>query len=186
MKKKVVTLLVILFAIFVINISITATKGYSIISEQKFNTISNDVPKVPYIQACNPDGICTGTENNRICSLDCPSGGKDNFCDTITDGVCDPDCLNGKGDYDCTALKQTQLTAKAYIITIGLFIIVISILLLIYYRQKGDRKIITQTQDLELRNFISNALARGYTPDQIKAKLLSIGWKEEAFSRFLK
>jgi hypothetical protein len=46
------------------------------------------------------DGICDETENYANCPNECPSGGKDNYCDAIKDGLCDPDCLQGL-DPDC-------------------------------------------------------------------------------------
>ncbi len=50
----------------------------------------------------NISDLYTG-ENYRSCRRDCPSGGKDNYCDRVKDGRCDPDCKKGE-DPDC--LKQ--------------------------------------------------------------------------------
>ena len=36
--------------------------------------------------------ICEEHENYYSCKQDCPSGMKDNYCDKIVDGRCDPDC----------------------------------------------------------------------------------------------
>lgn len=58
--------------------------------------------------ACG-DGICASAvnivdrhagENHGNCKSDCPSGGKDNYCDKLRDGRCDPDCKRGE-DPDC-------------------------------------------------------------------------------------
>ena len=65
---------------------------------------------------CDPDcgkGVdpdCKGECGNKVCNVgesyescpkDCPSGGKDDFCDNVKDGRCDPDCLRQGEDPDC-------------------------------------------------------------------------------------
>ncbi len=51
---------------------------------------------------CNRDGVCEPRrgENHRNCPQDCPSGYRDNYCDRIKDGKCDPDCSR-RYDDDC-------------------------------------------------------------------------------------
>jgi hypothetical protein len=49
---------------------------------------------------CNADGICQGLENFKNCPQDCSSGGGDEYCDGIVDGICDPDCPK-EVDPDC-------------------------------------------------------------------------------------
>jgi len=49
---------------------------------------------------CDYDFTCGEEENHASCPTDCPSGEKDNFCDGIEDGTCDPDCATS-GDLDC-------------------------------------------------------------------------------------
>jgi len=39
-------------------------------------------------------------ENYENCPQDCPSGSRDNYCDSIADGICDPDC-KAREDIDC-------------------------------------------------------------------------------------
>ncbi|NQT66175.1 MAG: hypothetical protein HQ569_01195 [Actinobacteria bacterium] len=46
------------------------------------------------------DGICKLEESYKNCQADCPSGFKDNYCDSISDGRCDPDCIDNQ-DADC-------------------------------------------------------------------------------------
>lgn len=46
------------------------------------------------------DGVCNADENYLKCSFDCPSGGNDDYCDSVKDGICDSDCLQG-ADQDC-------------------------------------------------------------------------------------
>ena len=67
--------------------------------------------------ACDPDcaegvdpdcegecgnGVCNANENHRSCPRDCPSGGRDGFCDEVGDDRCDPDC-RGEKDPDCAS-----------------------------------------------------------------------------------
>ena len=48
------------------------------------------------------DGECQGHESYESCQEDCLSGGQDDFCDKVTDEICDPDCRNIKDfDSDC-------------------------------------------------------------------------------------
>ncbi len=51
---------------------------------------------------CNGNGICEIDEGEyyKNCPEDCKSGGRDNYCNRVLDGVCDPDCM-GVGDPDC-------------------------------------------------------------------------------------
>ncbi|MFH1403447.1 MAG: DUF333 domain-containing protein [Candidatus Altiarchaeota archaeon] len=46
------------------------------------------------------DGRCGLPEDYGSCPQDCQSGGMDEYCDNVADGVCDSDCGPG-GDPDC-------------------------------------------------------------------------------------
>jgi putative hemolysin len=46
------------------------------------------------------DGTCGSPEDYETCPEDCPSGGLDEYCDGVKDGICDPDCEEG-ADPDC-------------------------------------------------------------------------------------
>jgi putative hemolysin len=48
------------------------------------------------------DGKCVITETYESCPNDCPQSGSDDICQKITDLTCDPDCIDGRGDPDCT------------------------------------------------------------------------------------
>ena len=60
-------------------------------------------------QKCS-NGVCDKYENYSICPMDCPSGGYDNYCDRMLDGICDVDCLGEKfnGDRDCNDLEKSK------------------------------------------------------------------------------
>ncbi len=51
---------------------------------------------------CDGDGICeiNRGEYHKNCPEDCKSAGRDNYCNRVLDGLCDPDC-GGIGDPDC-------------------------------------------------------------------------------------
>jgi putative hemolysin len=58
------------------------------------------------------DGTCGIPENFETCPVDCPSGGWDGLCDSLLDGIIDPDCEQAVGlcrdtvvaaDEECTA-----------------------------------------------------------------------------------
>lgn len=49
---------------------------------------------------CDANGLCEGKENYGNCPEDCNSGGKDDYCDRVLDGICDPDCRK-EADPDC-------------------------------------------------------------------------------------
>ncbi|MBN1544069.1 hypothetical protein JW898_01250 [Candidatus Woesearchaeota archaeon] len=56
-------------------------------------------------KVCEPclGGFCSLAENFVSCS-DCFSGSNDGFCDTVQDGICDPDCNYDVADPDCESV----------------------------------------------------------------------------------
>ena len=46
------------------------------------------------------DGCCSGAEDGCTCPQDCPSGSEDDYCDGVSDKICDLDCGSGR-DPDC-------------------------------------------------------------------------------------
>jgi hypothetical protein len=65
---------------------------------------------IPIIQDCNLNLVCDSNENYKSCPQDCKSGGKDNYCDKVSDGICDPDCTFEE-DKDCPK-KEIKLVAN--------------------------------------------------------------------------
>lgn len=76
---------------------------------------------------CIPDlcgnGFCEPKfgENYKACKQDCPSGSKDEYCDSLADGVCDPDCTKDE-DIDC---EKPNDTSFIYIIIVAIFLVLI-------------------------------------------------------------
>lgn len=59
------------------------------------------------------DSECQGHESYENCQEDCPSGGQDDFCDKVTDEICDPDCRNIKDfDPDCTGENPATIAKE--------------------------------------------------------------------------
>ncbi len=60
------------------------------------------------------------SENYGNCKSDCPSGGKDYYCDKLDDGICDPDCKR-KEDPDCQKTLYSFSLHLGYTIPTGSF-----------------------------------------------------------------
>lgn len=69
-------------------------------------------------------------ENYKICPKDCPSGSKDNYCDAIADGKCDPDCEKNQ-DIDCVKPSTTWI----YFLIIGIIIVLVIFIFLLTKRE---------------------------------------------------
>jgi len=86
------------------------------------------------------NGKCEEQESFRNCPIDCPSGSKDNYCDKVRDGICDPDCLPSE-DPDCetkTKIKPQQNTIRYFLL--GGVIVIISLLILFIVWKKKKKK----------------------------------------------
>lgn len=60
-----------------------------------------------YGKSCG-NKICEPQESYENCQADCPSGGRDDYCDGISDGKCDADCEPNE-DSDCVPAKRTPV-----------------------------------------------------------------------------
>ena len=56
---------------------------------------------------CNPNGTCDPGETYIFCPDDCTTGIQDDYCDMVSDGVNDPDCVYGV-DPDCDPADDTD------------------------------------------------------------------------------
>lgn len=66
-------------------------------------------------------------ESYENCPVDCPSGSKDNYCDKVFDGICDPDC-RPEDDADCLKAKTSLWIYVAIGAVIAALIFVIILL----------------------------------------------------------
>lgn len=61
-------------------------------------------------------------ENYKTCPKDCHSGSRDDYCDGVMEGICDPDCP-GEGDVDC--LKKPNLLVYGIIGSVVAFLVAV-------------------------------------------------------------
>ncbi|MFH1403376.1 MAG: hypothetical protein ABIH11_03820 [Candidatus Altiarchaeota archaeon] len=80
------------------------------------------------------DGRCSETENYGNCHLDCVSGMEDKYCDTVRDGVCDPDC-RPENDVDCAEYLSDESMVYTMLITLAIVIIVLGIIYQLIFRK---------------------------------------------------
>ena len=75
-------------------------ENQNVISEQTYPIKVLDAGRI----ACG-DALCDVGENFQYCPQDCPSGGRDGYCDKQPDGKCDPDCARTE-DPDCVCNRN--------------------------------------------------------------------------------
>lgn len=104
-------------------------------AQLKTNNKIIDYKELLEYNRCNINRICDKRENSKACPQDCPSGSSDNFCDKVSDGKCDPDCLVTE-DQDCkhvvvpeTASEKRDNNLWFIIIAIVLVLIVAAFLI---------------------------------------------------------
>lgn len=83
-------------------------------------------------------------ENYKTCPHDCPSGSKDDYCDGVADGICDPDCKELKEfDPDCVPSSNLWI----YLLIVGGIACLIG---LIYYESKRSKQITGYDQNIHI------------------------------------
>jgi hypothetical protein len=87
------------------------------------------IPVIQFANTCG-DAICDGHESHDSCASDCPSGGADDYCDAVSDSICDPDC--SVGDVDCTAADGGQESAAAGVLPLAAKVVIAGILLALF------------------------------------------------------
>lgn len=126
---------------YTLNVKVSK-EGYRTQSFSVQFTVIEKEPKIEKKLICNENGICEpeNGENYGTCPQDCPSGSKDNYCDKVEDGICDPDCLIEE-DIDCkekiqitqnkTTMKEASKKAKTLItIIVGIIGIIVIFLII--------------------------------------------------------
>jgi len=141
------------------------------------------------------DNICQDQESYESCQLDCPSGGKDDYCDGVLDNICDPDCLIEQ-DIDCKQKETEKIVegkeTKPHILALIIALIVlVSVIIFSYFEfrkiNNQNKKITNQKnlrnyQDrdlLRLRAYIAKELKKGFSKEQIRNVLIKNGWKDK-------
>lgn len=161
-----------------------------------------DIDVGSFADTCG-DNVCEGHESYESCTRDCRSGSKDDFCDRVADGICDPDCPANM-DADCrqkeSSGSQTALPAKSekekiqeiaipekkqspgYLPWILIFSgITVILLLLLLIKKRKEKKIIDS-----LKQYISENIRKGFALQQIKGALLMAGYNEREIDKALK
>lgn len=156
-----------------------------------------DIDVSSFANTCG-NKICERHESYESCTKDCSSGSKDDFCDEVKDGVCDPDCL-GKADIDCESVetkgnvsvgkpgfeeeKAEEVKEKPnYLMWILLALgIVILILLFLFIKKRKESQTISS-----LKQYIGENIRKGFTLQQIKDVLYREGYNEKEIDRAVK
>jgi hypothetical protein len=145
-----------------------------------------------YSDRCG-DKICQKHESFESCPADCTSGDKDEYCDRLREGICDPDCFLAL-DPDCkvqdkevqperqkpiknksevqssseVTLPKTQIDS----VLINLIILsgaIIGIMLVISFFLIARHT--HQRQEMEIRQYITHYQQQGYSLQQIRIYL---------------
>ncbi len=150
--------------------------------------------------------ICEPYESYESCTNDCASGSKDDFCDGIDDGICDPDCTISY-DADCASPEEkinitpitTTKTEEAkpqqkikpaikekkepnYLMWVLLSLaIIIPILLFTLLKQRREKKIIES-----LKQYIIESISKGFSLQQIKNILYREGYTQKEIDKAIK
>ncbi len=97
----------------------------------------------PIGSVCDSNLKCEGNENYASCSSDCQSGGRDNYCDGVQDGRCDPDCAVS-GDVDCagatTGAAETVGKGISPLLVAGVAAVAVIILLAVFLLRRKPAK----------------------------------------------
>ena len=137
------------------------------------------------------DGACSFGESHGNCPEDCPSGGRDSYCDGLDDLLCDPDCPTGE-DPDCaTETTTTTVTSTtesipaskggdnslAYILVL---VVVFVAGFLIYRRYREGKEMEDAREKREgMVDWIEEQLRNGEDPKKLKTVVRSQGFEEK-------
>ena len=156
-----------------------------------------DIDVSSFADTCG-NSICEGHESYESCTKDCSSGGQDDFCDEIKDGVCDPDC-SVKTDVDCESIgangnasiaaprlderqlsgpEETKKKPNYFLWILLVLVIVILSLLFLFIKRKKESQTISS-----LRQYIGDNIRRGFSLQQIKDVLYREGYSDKEIDR---
>ena len=160
-----------------------------------------DIDVSSYANTCG-NKICEHHESYESCTKDCPSGGKDDFCDSQQDEVCDPDC-SAKTDDDCSPIEDNKSTKTlsdpdknlnlqenerktkgkngiSYLFW-ALAVLSIIVILFLFTKKIKENSIINS-----LKQYINENLTKGYTMQQIKDTLVRSGYSQKEIEKAFK
>ncbi|MBI2541451.1 hypothetical protein HYV80_01965 [Candidatus Woesearchaeota archaeon] len=160
-----------------------------------------DIDVSSFADTCG-NSKCEGHESHESCTKDCSSGSKDDFCDQIKEGICDPDCIP-KLDSDCQTEKNVSESSGIppkiqdkkefneepgigekpnYLLWIAIgFAIIIPVLAFLFIRKRKENQTV-----LSLKSYIGENIGKGFTLQQIKDALYREGYSEKEVDNALK
>ncbi|MBI2657946.1 hypothetical protein HYX08_04605 [Candidatus Woesearchaeota archaeon] len=161
-----------------------------------------DIDVSSFANTCG-NNFCEEHESHESCTKDCSSGGKDDFCDGLKDGICDPDCST-KTDEDCGGTEKSANASAAgkpelqgnkpaeeakktekdiSYISWALYAlpIIIILLLFLFFKKRKEGKTIGM-----LRQYISDNIRKGFNLQQIKDVLYKEGYSEKEVDKAIK
>lgn len=179
-----------------------------------YNTRSSKIMDIDVSSFANTCGnnACEEHESYESCTKDCKSGSEDDFCDSLADGTCDPDC-SPKTDTDCSQASYkgaNENLTKASAASVGnsnkspktskedktaiayssmIYFVLISLILiatisgLIFLTVKRKRE--NQIAS-SLKQYIIENIRRGFTLQQIKEALFRSGYREKEIDNAIK
>ncbi|MFZ2456224.1 MAG: hypothetical protein WAX07_07090 [Candidatus Altiarchaeia archaeon] len=119
---------------------------------------------------CNNNTFCEPEFESVVnCLSDCPSGASDGVCDEITDGICDKDCPDGKGDADCNKADYSTMLAPLIII-----LILFGAFAAFNMRREATKHHVENSKE-DLVEDIKKRLRDGEDPAAIKKELATLG-----------
>lgn len=154
-----------------------------------FNEENEKVLEIPVLQFADTCGnnICEPQESYESCQLDCSSGLADDFCDSISDNICDPDCAIGQ-DTDCKVEEvvsegtETEKPSILALILASLVLVATIVLGYFEFSKIKDKKILGENyrdkNSLRLKTYIEKELNNGISEKRIRDVLIENGWKE--------
>ncbi|MBU1004575.1 MAG: hypothetical protein KKC54_08935 [Nanoarchaeota archaeon] len=152
------------------------------------------------------DGTCQPQESFEDCPNDCRSGMKDDYCDGVGDGKCDPDCPVNL-DSDCAeqpaqdepiidkpveekklavsgiedrSVKVNVSNKSPILLYFFAFLSVILIIIgAVFFIKRRNLK----NNDTKIISYIKENIARGYNKEQIKQVLLRYGYSPDEIDK---